>query len=284
MAFYSPLRYPGGKGKLSGYVKLIIEQNKLYDGVYLEPFAGGAGIALDLLFSEYVGSIYINDFDRSVYAFWHSIVNNAEAFIERINEVPVTIDEWYKQKGIQKSKETAELFELGFSTFFLNRANRSGILKGGAIGGLKQSGEYKIDARFNKENLISRIQRIHNYKNRIKVFNKDALDIIKDVIPTLPENSLTYFDPPYFVKGHQLYINFYKEDDHRQLSEAIAGVKKHWIVSYDNVDEIKSLYKGFRKTIYDLNYNAGRVTKGSEVMFFSDGLKIPKNAIPSKAA
>ena len=51
---HSPLRYPGGKSILSPLLGNFIEINNLLDGIYIEPYAGGAGAALKLLFSEYV--------------------------------------------------------------------------------------------------------------------------------------------------------------------------------------------------------------------------------------
>lgn len=69
MDYCSPLRYPGGKGKVADYFKQIFRDNSLYDGVYVEPYAGGASVALSLLFNEYVSKIIINDIDRSIFAF-----------------------------------------------------------------------------------------------------------------------------------------------------------------------------------------------------------------------
>ena len=145
MKFYSPLRYPGGKKKLVNYFKEIVVKNDLCGGVYVEPFAGGASIALSLLIDGYVSKIIINDFDRSIYAFWHSILNRTEEFCKLIEETPITIEVWKKQKEIQKEKNRYDLLSLGFSTFFLNRTNRSGILKAGVIGGLNQNGKLMQD-------------------------------------------------------------------------------------------------------------------------------------------
>ncbi len=157
--FYSPLRYPGGKTKIAPFIKELFYENNLVGMDYVEPYAGGAGAALTLLFEEYVSTITINDYDRSIYAFWHSIINNTEEFCEKISKTPIDVETWLVQKEIQKNKTNETLFSLGFSTFFLNRTNISGVIKGGVIGGKKQTGKYKIDARFNKSDLISKIHR-----------------------------------------------------------------------------------------------------------------------------
>ncbi len=167
--FVSPLRYPGGKNCIFPFVSNFFYENNLIGGNYAEPYAGGAGLALRLLFEEYVNRIYINDFDRSIYAFWQSITDSPDEFCEWIDKVDVSIDTWNQCKRTQNNKMNSTLFELAKSTFFLNRTNMSGVIKGGVIGGNKQQGKYKMDARFNKENLISRIQKIARFKSRINV-------------------------------------------------------------------------------------------------------------------
>ena len=196
--YYSPLRYPGGKGKLSHYVQLLIEYNLLTDGHYVEPYAGGASVVLSLLFNEYVQKIHINDYDFRIYAFWDSVLNQTDELCEKIIETDITIKNWEKQKEIQQSPNNYNNLEIGFSTFFLNRTNRSGILKAGVIGGKNQTGDWKIDARFNKDDLIQRIKKISRYKNRISLYNLDAVDLTNRLDKELPDKTLFYFDPPYY--------------------------------------------------------------------------------------
>lgn len=267
--FKTPLRYPGGKGKFSSFVKHIMEANNL-TGDYLEPYAGGAGVALDLLFSGYCKNIHINDFDIAVYNFWKSVTENTELFLKLVNDTDVTIEEWHRQKYILSTPEQHNQLEHGFATFFLNRTNRSGILKGGVIGGKNQDGNYKLDARFHKLNLSKRIEKIGQNSSFIKVYNLDALELLNTVDSFLPQDSLIYLDPPYYVKGQGLYRNFYKHEDHVNIRQALDKVKTKWIVSYDNCDPIKEIYDGYDKDEYLLNYSAYNTSKGKEVMFFCD--------------
>jgi len=280
MNFYTPLRYPGGKGKVADYFKQIFKENLLYDGVYVEPYAGGAAVALSLLFNEYASKIIINDIDRSIYAFWHSVMNETDDFCKLIKDTPVTIDTWDEQKNIQKGKNKHSLLTVGFSTLFLNRTNRSGILNAGIIGGRQQTGRWKIDVRYNKSVLINRIERIALYKNKIELYNSDAVELVKDLRKTLPAKTLFYFDPPYYIKGKDLYLNYYEERDHEQIATEISKVNKQkWIVTYDNVQAIKQLYNNYRQVKYTLNYSAAKATKGEEVMIFSDNIYIVKHPV-----
>jgi len=277
LTFNSPLRYPGGKNKLARFIATLCERNNI-SGHYVEPYAGGASVALYLLYNMYVKEITINDQDRAIYAFWHSVLNHTNKFCNRIKETEVNLENWYKYKKIQNRKKTAPLFELGFSTFFLNRTNHSGIIDGGMIGGKDQNGRYLIDCRFNKEDLIERIRRIKQHKDSIHISNLDAMDLIKKIQKkSKNENTIFYFDPPYYIKGPLLYMDHYAKDDHKKVAQKIRKIKNaRWIVSYDNAPEIKKMYKGCKKKEYSLVHTAHKVHQGEEVLFFSNHLKVPQ--------
>lgn len=269
---YSPLRYPGGKTKIAPLVNAIMENAKIKNGVYIEPFAGGAGVALTLLLRNNVSHIVINDMDTTIYAFWYSVLNYNEEFIQLIKDTPITIEEWYNQKKIFLNNNVNNILELGFATFFLNRTNRSGILKAGPIGGYNQTGKYSIDVRFNKEDLITRIKRIGEYRDKISLFNLEIKEFINSVLPEYESNAFVYFDPPYYKKGHELYINFFKPEDHQVLSALIKQIKIDWMVTYDNTEEIKAIYKDREQKIYDLNYSLANKGKNSEIIVLSRDL------------
>lgn len=282
MRILSPLRYPGGKSKIAAFVKQIIKDNNLLDGIYVEPFAGGAAVALSLLMDEYVSRIVINDKDRSIYAFWYSVLNETERLCQYIEETPVTMDTWRMQREIQSAdnKNTVDLLSLGFSTFFMNRTNRSGIIKAGVIGGFNQTGNYKIDARYKKEELIGRIRRIAAYADRIELHNEDAADLISRISNITPQNTIMYLDPPYYKKGRGLYMNYYNDSDHKTIRDVITNVNTiRWIVSYDNSTFIKSLYEDFRSQEFYLNYSANNNGKGTEVIFFSNNCIVSEEAL-----
>ena len=275
MIFNSPLRYPGGKNRLARFIASVCEKNDV-TGHYVEPYTGGGSVALYLLFNGYVKEITINDLDRSVYAFWHAILNHTRKFCNRIENIDVTIENWKKFKNIQKRKKRASLFELGFSTFFLNRTNRSGIIGGGVIGGINQTGNYLIDCRFNKHDLIRRIRRIGKHADKIHLYNLDALELMEKIQQkSKNKNVIFYFDPPYYMKGPSLYMNHYETSDHEKVALQIKKIKNaRWVVSYDDVPAIKNLYKGYVKKEYSLIHTAYDARQAKEVLFFSNGLKI----------
>jgi DNA adenine methylase len=285
MRHFSPLRYPGGKGRLSPFVQRLFEDNDLLDGHYLEPYAGGAAVGLSLLLLEYASHIYINDINKPLYLFWKAVLNDTDALCRKIRDKKVTPEEWKRQRNVLLHCGDHGRVSVAFSMFFLNRTNRSGIIhSGGMIGGNDQQGEWKIDARYNKRELIGRIEAIAAYSNRIRVSNRDAETFLDTTVPTLPAKSLIYLDPPYFQQGQSLYENHYQPTDHIQLAKVFKKkLQRNWMISYDNHPQIQKAYRGCRKLVYSLPYTAARRYEGSEVIFFSKGLRIPRVKTPLSA-
>lgn len=273
---HSPLRYPGGKQRLTPFVLEILEENEI-DGKYAEPFAGGAGVAIELLISGKIKNVYLNDKDYGVYCFWYSIKHFNEEFCKKVETIPLNIKEWRHQREVHRHQDQYNVFEVGFSFFYLNRCNRSGVISGGVIGGLDQTGNYKIDARFNRLELIRRIARLGMFSDSIKVSNLDAKTFVTKFKKTFSSNTLLYLDPPYYVKGQGLYLNHYNHSDHADLCLHISKhLEEHnWILSYDAVEPIVRLYDDRPRFVYDLQYSAAESRIGSEIFIFSDMLSIP---------
>lgn len=272
---YSPLRYPGGKSKLAPFVSLVIKKANLQNPVYIEPFAGGAGTALELLFDGTVSEIVINDYDKAIYSMWKAILTNTRKFIKMIEDTPINDVEWRRQKEIYNTQNKKYSLELGFAAFYLNRTNRSGILSAGPIGGHDQTGNYLIDARFNKNDLITRIKKIAKYRHKIHLYNYDVRTFINVYAQKYIANAFVYFDPPYYHKGKQLYKNFFEHKDHEQIRDLILNLNCPWIVTYDDVEEIRTIYNAYQGYNFDLVYGVANTGLNSEIMFLSDQALVP---------
>lgn len=276
MTSFSPLRYPGGKQMLASVLGRLITENALEGGTYAEPYAGGSGAALALLYWGYVGKLLLNDADPCIYAVWRSILDSTEEFCKRVRDTPLSIAAWKKQKAIYTNRANNSQLDVGFATFYLNRTNRSGIIKnGGPIGGYDQSGPWKINARFNRVGLIERIERIALYRERISFTGLDAIKFVKGLPPTT--KLFVYLDPPYYVKGSELYLNHYCDADHAKLAVFIKARKTlKWAMTYDRVTPIERLYKGLRRVSFTLSYSATERKVGKELLILPRALHLPK--------
>ncbi|MCA1282185.1 DNA adenine methylase [Saccharopolyspora sp. 7B] len=264
----SPLRYPGGKAALAGFFGDIIGRLETPPTTYVEPYAGGVGAGIALLKQDRVQNLVINDIDPAVYCFWKSAVQNADQFATLVQDTPLDVEEWRRQKAIYRAADETNSLALGFAFFYLNRTNRSGILNAGPIGGVKQLGNYKIDARFNRDQLADRIASIGNLRYRIKVQNVDGISVAQKYISD--DSAFVYIDPPYVDMGGSLYLNSFTHRDHADLATALGNQPDgNWVVTYDPSDFIRNLYSQYDTRDYQLSYSAHRTGKASELMITS---------------
>lgn len=238
---YTPMRFPGGKSKIYPLVDEIISENGLEDCVYSEAFCGGAGLAVKLLIKGRVSKIVLNDADPAIYSIWDSILNHSEELCDFVNSVKLTIDEWKRQRSIYTNAKDPSL-DLGKAALFLNRTNRSGMLEGGVIGGQSQAGKYKIDARFNRKNLVQKIEAISALASKIELHNLDVSDFLVQVANDFPNQSLLYLDPPYVAKGPGLYKSSFDSSKHKRLAQEVKEYQGNWLLTYDDDSLIRDLY------------------------------------------
>jgi len=263
----SPLRYPGGKFKIYNRVKKIIETNTLGNKSYVEPFAGGFAIGLKLLHDKVVETAILNDLDPHIYNFWHTILYHTDEFISMMESSSITINERKRQKEIYDDVNATQI-EDGFATFFLNRVNFSGVITGGPIGGFNQTGKYKLNCRFNKDEIKKKIRQISLFRNRIELYNHDANKLIAEQLREKIQDCFFYLDPPYVKKGHKLYANYFEEEDHRVLKNTIAEHLKnsYWIVTYDDCELVRDIYEDYNIISYNILHSTGGSVQGKEVV------------------
>ncbi|MFF9397714.1 DNA adenine methylase [Streptomyces sp. NPDC014744] len=276
MRYISPLRYPGGKARLAPYIAHLLSRQRPRPRSYAEAFAGGAGAALRLLVDDEVDHIHINDLDPGVAALWRCIFFDSENLTQSVASAEVTIEEWYRHAEIYNNPTDRTDIELGFSTFFLNRCNRSGILRARPIGGLDQAGDWKIDARFNRASLIERIDYLAKFRHRVTLYQMDARSFIRHLEPQR-DDILMYVDPPYIIQGDRLYLDSLTGEDHKELAEILRDTPLRWLLTYDANKRItEELYKGFRCVEFDIPHTAQIQRTGVEYAIFGDKLILPE--------
>lgn len=271
----SPLRYPGGKSALYSHLRSIIRANNLTAGTYVEPYAGGAGAGIALLLTGEIENLVINDLDPCVFAFWKAALDHPEEFAGRTRHAELTVAEWKRQKRIYSEADRDDHVNLGFAFFYLNRTNRSGVLNGGPIGGLDQTGPYKIDARYNTPVLLERLRLLALYRNHITLSNEDGVQVIQQYVGR--RSTIVYADPPYFNKAGRLYMSSFAPENHTELARVLNSVPdRNWLLTYDDVPQVAELYPERRREYVSLSYSARRVTKAQEAIVYSDGLALPE--------
>jgi DNA adenine methylase len=276
MNLCSPLRYPGGKSAMASVLKQVRSLNNLQAQAIAEPFAGGAGASLNLLFMEETPDVHINDADPAIFDFWWAVINQTDKFCDLISEKRVTMAEWRRQRAVYRGSKRTSRLARGFAAFFLNRCNRSGIImNGGPIGGIKQEGEWKLNARYNKEALIARCRRLAEFRSRLHLSKLDGIDFLDT---NDAKAALLFIDPPYYHKGKTLYLNSLDQEYHSSLAEKLKNMPDAaWVVTYDDCPEIRRLYKGW-STIrpFSLRYAAAERRSGREILVAPKWLKLPK--------
>lgn len=271
--YISPLRYPGGKAALANFLADLIDLQHPRPRVYVEPFAGGAGAALRLLYGEHVDRVVLNDLNPGIAAFWRAVFHHTDDLIERVRFCELSINAWHGYRAQYLSGECSDI-ELGFATLYLNRTNRSGILNARPIGGLEQAGKWKLGVRFNREDLVARIRILGAYRDRVDVQQRDALDLLATIDTT---QALLYVDPPYIVQGDELYLDTLTWEDHQRLARLLKRRHRRWVLTYDTDPRVPSLlYKNLRCAQFSIKHTAAVQQIGTEYAVFSQSLRVDR--------
>ena len=288
----SPLRYPGSKRKLAPYLRAILDYNDVHPNVLVEPFVGGASVALHFLENDIVKRAIIADSDRLISSFWKVVFSKPDRLVKFVKSVRVNLGSFYSYKAVARSTDGASAEELAEACIFLNRTSFSGILtdKVGPLGGREQKSQYKISCRFNREAIIRRIQHVSQFKNRVTVLPCSWEYTIEWVETWLAKRKrlnkpLFYFDPPFFHKADQLYREYFSSEDHDKLCERILGLRHHWILSYDNAPKVRKMYSqdGRMPTHVRMPYSINPGGRRSEKELIITRLSLPPRApVPKK--
>lgn len=249
--------------------------NGLGDRRIAEPFAGGAGASLSLLYLEETHRIYINDADPAIYDFWWTLITRSQSFLDMLSKTRVSIAEWRRQRDVYRGSGRVSRLRRGFAVFYLNRCNRSGIImNGGPIGGIKQAGKWKLNARYNKAELRRRCEKVTEYRERIRVSCDDGIQFIERLDP---QSTFFFIDPPYFEKGPTLYLNALDADYHEALAALLKTMSDAaWVLTYDDCPEVRQMYRGWAAIRpFSLRYAAAERRTGRELLITPKWMQIP---------
>jgi DNA adenine methylase len=284
-------RYPGGKSKFRDEILTAIAATSNDAMEYREPFFGGGSVGLmvledndhtkqvsqdpfDLLFSfdtptkgknakeKTFGyrSFWINDKDVGIFSLWNAVINNPEELKELVNSFKPSIQAFddYKQFFLDNPTPTtiSEIVECGFRKLAIHQISYSGlgVKSGGPLGGRNQDAntKYPIDCRWSPSNICKKIDLIHKQFISVdaRVTNSDFAAMITDT----SRPAFIYLDPPYYMKGGDLYQHAFTEDDHRRMADLLRVCPHPWVLSYDDCPEIRDLYSWARIEAFDAKY------------------------------
>jgi len=252
----SPLRYPGSKATFLKVVLEFIEVHGLKGREIVEPYAGSGIVSLSLVAKNLVSHATLVERDPLLYSFWKAVFEHTDALLSSIEEINVNMDTWHELRVLLKHKipEDKLIPDLALACLFFNRTNFSGVLHSGPIGGKNQSSDYKLDCRFNKKDIISRIRQISSLRDGVSVKFGDALEFLQKANIQNNEKRFFYVDPPYFKQGRKLYRYYYKVIDHKRLYDILSVATFPWLLSYDKHEFIELLYDGFPQVHQSFRY------------------------------
>ena len=239
----SPLRYPGGKSKLIDYLFTKLQAEKLE--TFVEVFAGGASFGLSLLDAGVVKQLVLNDSDKNLMNFWHEVLDNPLPLINKLRTIQPTHRDYEEAKALLSSDGSASPTERAWAYLLVNRLSYSGIQKAGCLGGKEGSTETLL-VRYNPTALIKQINHLSAMKDRITLLNQDYQEVIHNYYWN--DRTTLFIDPPYYEKGKALYMNFFTEQDHRNLAELIQSLILEFpgcadiLITYDDAPFIQKLY------------------------------------------
>ena len=276
MSFF---RYPGGKSKIKDI--LIEKINQAYENnynlEYREPFIGGGSVCINFLSqkNKQTDKIWINDKDVGIACLWTSVINNPNKLIYKILNFKPSIDYFYEFKNnllsLSNFPDTEdEIIDIGFKKIAIHQISYSGLgtKSGGPLGGKTQESNYKIDCRWSPNYIAKKINKLHKLFSEFKIrenmcTNYDFAQVIIDDSP-----SIIYLDPPYYVKGEELYQCGFNYNDHKRLSNCLKN-KFKWVLSYDDCCDIINLYDWANIEKININYSINTARQKGELIICS---------------
>ena len=270
----SPLRYPGSKRRLVGYLAEALRLSGLRPDLLIEPFAGGASVSLQLLASDAVGRAALGEKDRLVADFWRTVFDEPDYLCREVQRWTPSVSEWERLRMLAPRSPRTRARKC----LFLNRTSFSGVLSdsAGPIGGKAQTSAYGIGCRFPKGRLQRRIRQAAALAPRVPLVHYgDWRDAVQAALAlTEPERAFVYLDPPFYRKADRLYRHHFDDAEHARLADGVADLAKRrvpFLLSYDDADEVAELYldRGLAPSRIELVYSAtgrGGPTKAAELV------------------
>jgi DNA adenine methylase len=257
-------RYPGGKSKLRNSISehLNVYANKL-DLEYREPFFGGGSVGLKFISDNpQWKKVWINDKDLGVANLWTSVIRFPNELKKMVQDFKPSIEIFDKYKlellsNSTVSQNASEIVLHGFKKLAIHQISYSGLgtKSGGPLGGREQKSKYKIDCRWSPDYICKKIDKLHNQFSKLEIKHQSCTSFDFEDLVNSTENSFIYLDPPYYIKGNELYQFGFTKEDHKKMADVLKYTNHPWILSYDDCPEVRRLYSWAEINIIYVNYS-----------------------------
>lgn len=287
--YLSPLRYPGGKATIAQHLGdvYLAQDGHMPIEIWIEPFAGGAGAALDLLTRDVVDEAWLIDAHPALAAFWGTVIDDGERLAAVVAATVPTMQLWEQSREVLEAGDVGT-FDLAYAAFVINRCSRSGIVapRSGPMGGRHQTGRYTIASRFNGPPLADRILHVHSLRSRLRVHHGDGIGYIEQLNDSgIVDEVVLFVDPPYIREGNRLYANGLDPAAHQRLSAALHATEARWLLTYDNHCDVQDvLYPDHRVVPFNIRNTANRARLATELAVLSNNLQVDESVFGLSAA
>lgn len=234
-----PLSYIGGKNRAADKIIATFPAHK----TFVEVFAGGAQVFFHKTPS---GVEVLNDIDGEVVTFFRVCQSHFEELVRYMKFI-VASREWFE---LLQSADPKTLTDI-------QRATRFFYLQKNAYAGLIRNRQYGYSitepSRFNPGRIPELIEKTHERLARVQIENLPYEDILRRYDrPT----TLFYLDPPYY--GRKLYRFNFENSDFAPLAERLQKLRGMFVLSLNDLPEVRALFHGFRIREIEFVYTAQR--------------------------
>ena len=235
----SPISYVGGKSRLAKRIVPMISAHVCY----CEPFCGAAWI---LFKKEPSTTEVINDLDGELVNFWRIVQNHLLAFLEYFKFAVVS----RKMFELENRKDPSTLTDLQRAVryYYLQRLGFGGKTSGRTFGA-GAARPMNLNLLTLEESLLDAHQRIQ----RVTIENLDACKCIEKYDR---KDTFFYIDPPYYHTS-QDYDRPFEDADFVRLYEALKAIKGRFILSLNDHEDIRKMFKSFHQVKLATKYSSG---------------------------
>jgi DNA adenine methylase len=236
----SPLAYIGGKSKLSRTIVEMIPEHQ----AYCEVFAGAAWVFFRKEPSRYE---VINDLDSDLVVFYRVLQSHLEEFLKQFKWL-LASREWFHDWKRQQEAGGLTDIQRAARYYYLQRLSFGGRVKARTFG----AGPLRRP-RINLIRIEEELSEVHLRLANATIENLPWQDFTRRYDR---KQTFFYLDPPYYLAPY--YDHNLKLEDYQEMADILAGMKAKFILSINDLPEMRETFKGFEIKPVTLKYSLAK--------------------------